>query len=92
MKMNYLKEKIANSLWKPTSSNQTRLMQLSHNLNKRAEMLEKLNALHRDLNSAIMCREKYGDREPLDEIYTELDYLIQNEKNKLLQETKSSKR
>jgi hypothetical protein len=92
MKMNFIKEQIAKSLWKPTLKNQTRLMQLSHNLNKRAEMLEKLNTLHRDLNSAIMCREKYGDREPLDEVYTELDYLINNERNQLLQETKSPKR
>ncbi len=60
-------------------------MQLSHNLNARADVLKKLCQMHKDLNSAIMFMEKHNDREPLDEIYTELDYLIENERNKRLQ-------
>lgn len=85
-------KQIKKSLYSPTTENINRVMQLSHNLNARADVLKKLCQMHKDLNSAIMFMEKHNDREPLDEIYTELDYLIENERNKLLQETKSPKR
>ncbi len=85
-----IKQRIASSLYTPTHK-ASRVMQLSHNLNARADVLKELYRLHKNLNSAIMFMEKYNDRESLDEVYTELDYLIENERKKLLQETQSPK-
>jgi hypothetical protein len=85
-----IKQRISKSLYTP-NHNASRVMQLSHNLNARADVLKELLEIHKNLNSAIMFMEKHNDRKALDKVYIELDYLIKNERNKLLQETQSPK-
>lgn len=91
MEIKRLYNKINKSLYKPSPDNISRIMQVSHNLNQRASVLKGMSDLRRDLGNAIGEVVRSGDREPLDEVYTNLDYLINEERKKLLQETKSSK-
>jgi len=86
----HMKNRINKSLFSPTQELQSRIMQLSHNLNRRADILVELQRLHSYLGTAIGIMVRSNDREPLDEIYTDLDHLIQNEKRQLLQETKKT--
>ena len=87
-----MKERIANSLYAPTEKDLvSRVMQVSHNLNRRADILKELKQFKADLSHGMHSLEVHNDREPLDQLYTDLDHLIENERKKLLQETKSPK-
>jgi len=83
-----ISEIISKSLYEPSPENISRVMQLSYNLNRRAYILKQLK---KDLSHGIHCLQAHNDSEPLDQLYTDLDYLIENERKKLLQETKSEK-
>lgn len=87
-----ISERIGKSLYKPCPDSISRVMQVSYNLNRRAYILKQLNQLKKHLSHAIDCLEaRHNDSEPLAQLYTDLDYLIENERKKLLQETKSEK-
>lgn len=84
-------ERIDKSLYNPSTELLSRTMQVSKNLHARADILKELVQMKKDLSHGMQCLEVHQDREPLDQLYTDLDNLIENERKKLLQETKSSK-
>lgn len=86
-----MRERISKSLYKPSHNLITRLMQVSHNLNRRAEILKILMQFKKDLSHSVHCLQAHNDEEPFEQLYADLDYLIENEREKLLQETESPK-
>jgi len=75
------------TLYVPTKVAISRVMQLSYNLNKRAEVIEELSKINLELKYAI----KNKKQKTLERVESCLDNLIQNEKHQLLQETKKPK-
>ena len=75
------------NLHNPTGNELTsRLMEISRHLNRRAEILKELEAIKKELCLGLaFCS---GERESLDEAYTNLDIIIENERRQLLQATK----